>query len=72
MKLSKCPACHKVVSKSAISCPNCGQPIKGKADGSFSLSDPIHIFGALCVIVILGLAVLTYLVSFTDFRLSAF
>ena len=57
MKLSKCPACHKVVSKSAISCPNCGQPIKGKADGSFNLADPVHFIAlGIALAFIAGLA----------------
>jgi hypothetical protein len=57
MKLSKCPACHKVVSKSAISCPSCAHPIKGKADGSFNLADPVHFVAlGICLVFIAGLA----------------
>lgn len=41
MPLVQCPDCDKTVSDSAISCPNCGRPIKAK-DDSFSVKSGVQ------------------------------
>jgi len=33
-KLTKCPACERIVSREALTCPHCGQPISIKKETS--------------------------------------
>lgn len=39
MPLIKCPMCEKDISPNAISCPNCGEPMKNKLDSKITFNE---------------------------------
>lgn len=46
MSLIKCPECERVVSSEAMSCPNCGCPVKSlSSDGMVSIKLPQIVLG---------------------------
>jgi predicted amidophosphoribosyltransferase len=45
MSLFPCPSCKQSVSKKAKSCPHCGHAFK--PDNQMSLTDPVHLIGAI-------------------------
>ena len=55
MALINCPACEKEVSPNAVTCPNCGEPLKDeptKTIGSINPKDPVHFVGIVIAVAI--------------------
>ena len=50
MILFPCPSCKRSVSKQAKTCPQCGHAFK--RDNQMSLKDPVHLIGALLILVL--------------------
>ena len=62
MSLFPCPSCKQSVSKKAKACPHCGHAFK--PDNQMSLTDPVHLIGAIIAALFAVALILTIIKMF--------